>query len=63
MCLSFCSIAHGLLGLQEKTDLEEQRQALAKEVQNYRSKILQLEEDLLYRLSNSTVSLSLAPIL
>ena len=44
--------------VQEKTDLEEQRHALAKEVQAYRSKILQLEEDLLYRLSNSKVLLS-----
>lgn len=41
--------------LQEKTELEEQRQLLAKEVQSYRSKILQLEEDLLFRLSNSQV--------
>ncbi len=43
--------------VQEKTNLEEQRQALAKEVQAYRSKILQLEEDMLYRLSNSKVPL------
>ena len=38
---------------QEKTELEEQRQALAKEVQSYRAKIAQLEADLLFRLSNS----------
>lgn len=42
--------------LQEKTELEEQRQALAKEVQSYRAKIAQLEEDLLFRLSNSQVA-------
>lgn len=41
--------------VQEKTDLEEQRHALAREVQAYRSKIVQLEEDLLFRLSNSKV--------
>jgi len=41
--------------VQEKTELEEQRQVLAKEVQSYRSKISQLEEDLLFRLSNSKV--------
>lgn len=45
--------------MQEKTDLEEQRHALAREVQAYRSKILQLEEDLLFRLSNSKVCVSL----
>ena len=38
---------------QEKTELEEQRVALAGEVQNYRKKIKQLEDDLLFRLSNS----------
>lgn len=39
----------------EKGELEEQRQALIEEVQNYKKKIKQLEDDLLDRLSNSTV--------
>lgn len=39
----------------EKGELEEQRQALIEEVQNYKKKIKQLEDDLLNRLSNSTV--------
>ena len=43
--------------LQEKHELEEQRQALAEEVVKYRLKIKQLENDLLFRLSNSSVSL------
>jgi len=38
---------------QEKTELEEQRVALVGEVQSYRTKIKQLEDDLLFRLSNS----------
>lgn len=38
---------------QEKTELEEQRVALVGEVQSYRKKIKQLEDDLLFRLSNS----------
>ena len=37
----------------EKGELEEQRQALIEEVQNYKKKIKQLEDDLLNRLSNS----------
>jgi dynein heavy chain len=48
--------------VQEKTELEEQRQVLAKEVQSYRSKISQLEEDLLFRLSNSKVHRMSCPI-
>ena len=44
------------LNLWEMTELEEQRQLLAKEVQSYRSKILQLGEDLLFRLSDSQVT-------
>lgn len=43
--------------LQEKHELEEQRQALAEEVVKYRLKIKQLENDLLFRLSNSSVRL------
>lgn len=39
----------------EKGELEEQRQSLIEEVQNYKKKIKQLEDDLLDRLSNSTV--------
>ena len=42
-------------GEQEKTELEEQRVALVGEVQSYRKKIKQLEDDLLFRLSNSQV--------
>ena len=38
---------------QEKQELEEQRVALMEEVQSYRNKIKQLEDDLLFRLSNS----------
>ncbi len=52
--------------MQEKHELEEQRQALAEEVVKYRLKIKQLENDLLFRLSNSSVShacLSLTAIL
>ena len=40
---------------QEKTELEEQRVALMEEVQSYRRRIKQLEDDLLFRLSNSQV--------
>lgn len=39
----------------EKGELEEQRQSLIEEVQSYKKKIKQLEDDLLDRLSNSTV--------
>lgn len=42
----------------EKGELEEQRQSLIEEVQSYKTKIKQLEDDLLDRLSNSTVSKS-----
>ena len=42
-----------LLLQQEKQELEEQRVALMEEVQSYRNKIKQLEDDLLFRLSNS----------
>ena len=38
---------------QEKHELEEQRQQLLEEVAAYRRKIAQLEDDLLFRLSNS----------
>ena len=44
--------------LQEKTELEEQRRALQEEVVRYRTKIRQLENDLLFRLSNSQVMLT-----
>lgn len=40
---------------QEKTELEEQSVALMEEVQSYRRRIKQLEDDLLFRLSNSQV--------
>ena len=40
---------------QEKKELEEQRIALMEEVQSYRNRIKQLEDDLLFRLSNSKV--------
>jgi dynein heavy chain len=42
---------------QEKHELEEQRLALVEEVQLYRKKIKQLEDDLLFRLSNSQVNM------
>ena len=41
--------------VQEKQELEEQRRALSEEVIRYRAKIKQLENDLLFRLSNSQV--------
>lgn len=47
----------GKLILKEKHELEEQRQGLMEEVQSYKKKIKQLEDDLLYRLSNSQVRL------
>lgn len=43
--------------LKEKHELEEQRQALVEEVTAYKKKIKQLEDDLLFRLSNSTGNL------
>ena len=43
----------GKLILKEKHELEEQRQRLIQEVQSYKRKIKQLEDDLLFRLSNS----------
>ncbi|DBA69380.1 TPA: Dynein gamma chain, flagellar outer arm [Trebouxia sp. C0005] len=43
----------GKLILKEKHELEEQRQGLMEEVQSYKKKIKQLEDDLLFRLSNS----------
>ncbi|CAL8466541.1 g6077 [Coccomyxa elongata] len=43
----------GKLILKEKTELEEQSVALMEEVQSYRRRIKQLEDDLLFRLSNS----------
>jgi len=42
----------GKLILKEKHELEEQRQQLMEEVQSYKKKIKQLEDDLLFRLSN-----------
>lgn len=47
----------GKLILKEKHELEEQRQQLVEEVQNFKKKIKQLEDDLLFRLSNSTGNL------
>jgi len=47
----------GKLILKEKHELEEQRQALIEEVTSYKKKIKQLEDDLLFRLSNSTGNL------
>ena len=47
---------------QEKTELEEQRRALQEEVVRYRAKIKQLENDLLFRLSNSQARLPCAPM-
>lgn len=47
----------GRLILKEKHELEEQRQALVEEVTAYKKKIKQLEDDLLFRLSNSTGNL------
>ena len=46
---------------QEKADLERQRVALLEEVQSYRNKIKQLEDDLLFRLSNSQAWHALQP--
>jgi len=43
----------GKLILKEKHELEEQRQQLLEEVQGFKKKIKQLEDDLLFRLSNS----------
>ena len=43
--------------LKEKAELEEQRKALVEEVTAYKRKIKQLEDDLLFRLSNSTGNL------
>ena len=48
----------GKLILKEKHELEEQRQGLMEEVQSYKKKIKQLEDDLLFRLSNSQVCCS-----
>ena len=48
----------GKLILKEKHELEEQRQGLMEEVQSYKKKIKQLEDDLLFRLSNSQVGQS-----
>eukprot|EP00230_Micromonas_polaris_P000498 CAMPEP_0119208236 /NCGR_PEP_ID=MMETSP1327-20130426/486_1 /TAXON_ID=38833 /ORGANISM="Micromonas pusilla, Strain RCC2306" /LENGTH=4554 /DNA_ID=CAMNT_0007204705 /DNA_START=159 /DNA_END=13823 /DNA_ORIENTATION=- len=47
----------GKLILKEKHELEEQRQALVEEVTAYKKKIKQLEDDLLFRLANSTGNL------
>jgi len=47
----------GKLILKEKHELEEQRQSLVEEVTAYKKKIKQLEDDLLFRLSNSTGNL------
>ena len=44
--------------LQEKQELEEQRIVLMEEVQSYRNRIKQLEDDLLFRLSNSQARLN-----
>lgn len=51
------ALTHHRECLQEKTELEEQRRALQEEVVRYRAKIRQLENDLLFRLSNSQVCL------
>lgn len=51
----------GKLILKEKHELEEQRQGLMEEVQSYKKKIKQLEDDLLFRLSNSQVGPALHP--
>ena len=47
----------GKLILKEKYELEQQRQALVEEVTSYKKKIKQLEDDLLFRLANSTGNL------
>ena len=52
----------GKLILKEKHELEEQRQGLMEEVQSYKKKIKQLEDDLLFRLSNSQVSVCIIPV-
>ena len=46
-----------VMWLQEKQELEEQRIMLMEEVQSYRNRIKQLEDDLLFRLSNSQARL------
>lgn len=43
--------------------MEEQRRALSEEVIRYRAKIKQLENDLLFRLSNSQAGLGSPPSL
>lgn len=43
----------GKLISKEKKELEDQRQQLLEEVQSYKKRIKQLEDDLLFRLSNS----------
>eukprot|EP00217_Crustomastix_stigmatica_P013603 CAMPEP_0183798542 /NCGR_PEP_ID=MMETSP0803_2-20130417/19119_1 /TAXON_ID=195967 /ORGANISM="Crustomastix stigmata, Strain CCMP3273" /LENGTH=4519 /DNA_ID=CAMNT_0026043227 /DNA_START=42 /DNA_END=13598 /DNA_ORIENTATION=- len=47
----------GRLILMEKQELEQQRLGLIEEVTSYKKKIKQLEDDLLFRLSNSTGNL------
>ena len=48
----------GVVWVQEKQELEEQRMVLMEEVQSYRNRIKQLEDDLLFRLSNSQARLT-----
>lgn len=53
LCIVICAgLEDQLLGkliLKEKHELEEQRQQLLEEVQSYKKKIKQLEDDLLFR--------------
>lgn len=52
LALSIIGLEDQLLGkliLKEKHELEEQRQQLLEEVQSYKKKIKQLEDDLLFR--------------
>ena len=48
----------GKLILKEKHELEEQRQQLLEEVQSYKKKIKQLEDDLLFRCALRAVAAS-----
>lgn len=52
----------GKLILKEKHELEEQRQQLLEEVQSYKKKIKQLEDDLLFRCVSGNVCCRIVPL-
>ena len=49
--------------LQEKPELEQERQKLQAEVNGYQKKIVELQDDLLYRLSSCEVKVLFTPAL